>query len=71
MVWIKALFAGFALVIAIALMGVILMPVVLRLLVGQSVAVDVLSMLKNPVVWLVLGTGFLAGFYWEYQRALP
>jgi hypothetical protein len=39
-----------------------------RLPSGGTVGIDVGSLLKSPLLWLVMTAAFIAGFCWRYLR---
>lgn len=69
MVWLKSLGVALLVVLGSIPIGFLILGRILKVRSGlPSISIDILSLSRNLVVWLVLLLAFVLGFLWEYHR---
>jgi uncharacterized BrkB/YihY/UPF0761 family membrane protein len=76
MVVLKSFFAGLAVTLITAIGAAFVFVIILGIASrdlpeGQAIGWDPISLLRHSLIsWVILGSAFVLGFFWEYRRAV-
>ncbi len=73
MIWLKCALAGLASLLAFGAIAAVVYPMILNRNSGSRglIGVDWISLVRSsPILWLMLGLVFAAGFFWQYRRSI-